>query len=151
LSYSFLHLATHPADLARLSQDPALIAPAIEEFLRYYAFVTPGRKVTQDAEIAGCPVKAGDMMFLPLAAANRDPDEFEDADKVIIDRQVNRHIAFGAGPHRCLGSHLARLELNIALQEWHQRIPHYRLDASTPITEHGGQIGLNNLPLAWDL
>jgi len=151
LSYSFLHLATHPEDLTRIVADPALIPGAMEEFLRYYAFVTPGRKVMQDAEIAGCPVKAGDMVFLPLAAANRDPNEFEDADKVIIDREANRHLAFGAGPHRCLGSHLARLELNVAMQEWHRRIPSYRVDESIPIWEHGGQIGLDNLPLVWDV
>jgi cytochrome P450 len=122
----------------------------MEEFLRYYAFVTPGRKVRQDTEVAGCPVKAGEMLFLPLVAANRDPSEFPDADKVIIDRTDNRHLAFGAGPHRCLGSHLARTELNIAMQEWHKRVPDYRLDESIPIREHGGQIGLSNLPLVWD-
>ena len=151
LSYSFMHLATHQDDLSRIIADPSLIPTAMEEFLRYYAFVTPGRKVMQDAEVAGCPVRAGDMMFLPLEAANRDPREFEDADKVIIDRADNHHIAFGAGPHRCLGSHLARLELNVAMQEWHKRIPSYRLDTSVPIWEHGGQIGLDNLPLVWDV
>ncbi|HEY3631106.1 MAG TPA: cytochrome P450 [Jatrophihabitantaceae bacterium] len=151
LGYSFLHLATNPDDRRRINEDPALIAPAMEEFLRYYAFVTPGRKVKQDTELAGCPIKAGEMVFLPLVAANRDPDEFPDADKVIIDRQENRHIAFGAGPHRCLGSHLARTELNIALEEWHKRVPDYRVDESIPIREHGGQIGLSNLPLVWDV
>jgi cytochrome P450 len=93
---------------------------------------------------------AGDMVFLPLAAANRDPREFPDADQVLIDREDNHHIAFGAGPHRCLGSHLARLELNVALTEWHKRVPRYRLDPAVPIREHGGQIGLDNLPLVWD-
>jgi cytochrome P450 len=151
LTYSFFHLATHPQDRKRLNDDPSLMAGAMEEFLRYYAFVTPGRKVMQDTEVAGCPVKAGEMVFLPLVAANRDPNEFPDADKVIIDRQDNRHIAFGAGPHRCLGSHLARLELNIAMEEWHKRVPDYRIDESIPIREHGGQIGLSNLPLVWDV
>jgi cytochrome P450 len=151
LSYSFLHLATHQDDLERIVDDPAMIAGAMEEFLRYYAFVTPGRKVMQDTEIAGCPVKAGEMVWLPLVAANRDENEFPDAGKVIIDRQTNRHIAFGAGPHRCLGAHLARLEMNIAMEEWHKRVPHYRVDESIPIREHGGQIGLSNLPLVWDV
>jgi cytochrome P450 len=151
LSYSFFHLATHPEDRRRINEDPSLMGPAMEEFLRYYAFVTPGRKVIQDTEVAGCPVKAGEMVFLPLVAANRDPNEFPDADKVIIDRQDNRHLAFGAGPHRCLGSHLARTELNIAMQEWHKRVPDYRIDESIPIREHGGQIGLSNLPLVWDV
>jgi cytochrome P450 len=151
LGYSFLHLATHPDDRRRINEDPSLVAPAMEEFLRYYAFVTPGRKVLQDTELGGCPIKAGEMVFLPLVAANRDTDEFPDADQVIIDRTDNRHIAFGAGPHRCLGSHLARLELNVAMEEWHKRVPDYRVDESIPIREHGGQIGLSNLPLVWDV
>ncbi len=67
-----------------------------------------------------------------------------------IDRENNRHLAFGAGPHRCLGSHLARRELLVGLTEWHRRIPEYRLDLDVPITEHGRQVGLNNLPLVWD-
>lgn len=87
----------------------------------------------------------------PLVAANRDENEFPNPDEVVIDRTENRHIAFGAGPHRCLGAHLARLELNIALQEWQRRIPDYRVDPSIPIREHGGQIGLSNLPLEWDV
>jgi cytochrome P450 len=150
LSYSFLHLATHAEDRERLVAEPALMPTAIEEFLRYYAFVTPSRKVMQDSEIGGCPVRKGDMVFLPLAAANRDPREFEDADKVMIDRKTNRHIAFGAGPHRCLGAHLARLELKVAMEMWHELIPVYRLDDGTHICEHGGQIGLDNLPLRWN-
>jgi cytochrome P450 len=151
LSYSMWHLAKHPDDRARILADPTLFEPALEEFLRYYAFVSPGRKVMADAEIAGCPVKKGDMLFLPIASANRDPHEFVDADKVIIDRKDNRHLAFGAGPHRCLGSHLARQELLIGLKAWHERIPNYRLDPDIAITEHGGQVGLDNLPLLWDV
>ncbi|HLY82780.1 MAG TPA: cytochrome P450 [Acidimicrobiales bacterium] len=151
LSYSFLHLATHDDDRRRLVKDPSLIPSAIEEFLRYYAFVTPGRMITRDVEVGGCPMKAGQMIFAPLVAANRDPDEFPDADKVVIDRRDNRHIAFGAGPHRCLGSHLARQELRVALEEWHRRIPEYRLTPGVAVREHGGQIGLDNLPLQWDV
>jgi len=150
LSYSMWYLARHPDDRQRILDDPSLWTTALEEFLRYYSFVSPGRKVMTDTEIAGCPVKAGEMLFLPLVSANRDPREFPDADKVIIDRKDNRHLAFGAGPHRCLGSHLARQELLIGLQTWHERIPHYRLDDSIPIVEHGGQVGLDNLPLIWD-
>jgi cytochrome P450 len=150
LSYSMYHLAMHPDDRRRLVAEPGLWEPAIEEFLRYYAFVAPGRKVMQDTEVGGCPVNAGQMMWLPLASANRDPAEFPDAEQVIIDRTPNRHLAFGAGPHRCLGSHLARQELLIGLTAWHERIPDYRLDPNVPIREHGGQVGLDNLPLVWD-
>jgi cytochrome P450 len=151
LSYSTYHLALHPDDRRRLAADPALWPSAIEEFLRYYAFVSPGRKATRDTEVGGCPVGAGQMVFLPLASANRDEAEFPEANQVKIDRQNNRHLAFGAGPHRCLGSHLARRELMIGLTVWHQRIPEYRLDPDVAITEHGRQVGLNNLPLVWDV
>jgi cytochrome P450 len=149
LAYSFWHLAKHPDDRRRLVDDPSLIPGAIEEFLRYYSFVTPGRKVLQDTEVAGCPIKAGQMVYMPIAAANRDPREFDDADRVIIDRQANRHIAFGAGPHRCLGSHLARQELRVGLEMWHQRIPDYSLLEGAEVSEHGGQIGLDHLHLVW--
>jgi cytochrome P450 len=149
LAYSFLHLAQNPDDRERIVADPGLIPSAIEEFLRYYAFVTPGRKVIQDTEIAGQHIKVGDMVLLPLASANRDPAEFPDADKVLIDRTHNRHLAFGSGPHRCLGSHLARVELRVAMEEWHKRIPSYALTPDIPIIEHGGQIGLVNLPITW--
>jgi cytochrome P450 len=150
LSYSTYHLALHPGDRRRLAAEPALWPSAIEEFLRYYAFVSPGRKATRDTEVAGCPVEAGQMVFLPLASANRDEAEFPEPDQVKIDRENNRHLAFGAGPHRCLGSHLARRELMIGLTAWHQRIPDYQIDPAVAITEHGRQVGLNNLPLTWD-
>jgi cytochrome P450 len=83
LSYSFYHLATNSEDRRRIVDDPALIRPAIEEFLRYYAFVSPARKAVRDTEISGCPVNAGQMVWLPLASANRDPREFPDADSVL--------------------------------------------------------------------
>jgi cytochrome P450 len=150
LTYSFWHLARHDDDRRRLVAEPELIPTAIEEFLRYYSFVTPSRKVAHDTEIAGCPIPAGSMVYLPLVSANRDPREFEHADQVDVGRTVNRHIAFGAGPHRCLGSYLARQELQVAFEMWHARIPEYRLADGADITEHGGQIGINNLPLVWD-
>ena len=151
LTYSFWHLATHDADRQRIVTEPQLIPTAIEEFLRYYSFVTPGRKVLEDIEVAGCPIAAGQMVYLPLVSANRDPREFDRADEVVIDRAGNRHIAFGAGPHRCLGSHLARQELQVALEMWHERIPNYRLAEGAEIREHGGQIGIDALPLVWDV
>jgi cytochrome P450 len=105
-----------------------------------------------DTEVAGCPVKKGEMVLIPLSAANRDPAEFDRADEVVLDREPNRHLAFGAGPHRCLGSHLARLELEVAMQLWHERIPEYRIDTDVVMDEHaGGLVGLNNLPLRWEV
>jgi cytochrome P450 len=150
LAYSWWHLATHDEDRRRVVADPSVIPWAIEELLRYYAFVNPARKVTEDTEYHGCPLKRGDMVMLPLSAATRDPGAFPDADKVVIDRKVNNHIAFGAGPHRCLGSHLARRELKVAMEEWHKRIPEYRLPAGFEVWEHGTTMfGINDLPLEW--
>jgi cytochrome P450 len=107
--------------------------------------------VMQDIEIQGCPMKAGDMVNIPLAAATRDEKAFPGADTVDITRKPNRHIGFGAGPHRCLGSHLARRELQIALEEWHKRIPNYRVADGADLQESGGQLGLISLPLVWDV
>lgn len=150
ITYAMLHLGTHDEDRRRLVAEPQLWPSAIEEFLRYYAFVTPGRKITTDIDFNGCPMKAGQMLFLPLSSAGRDPDEFPEADQVLIDRQDNRHIAFGTGPHRCPGLHLARAELSIGLPEWHRRIPEYRIVEGVTLAEHGGEIGLDNLPIEWD-
>jgi cytochrome P450 len=90
------------------------------------------------------------MVLLPLSSATRDPLSFRDPAAVVLDRTPNNHIAFGAGPHRCLGSHLARRELRIAIEEWHQRIPDYRLTEGVPVTEHGGMYGIDVLELSWD-
>jgi cytochrome P450 len=122
---------------------------AIEELLRFNAFVPPARKLKQDIEYEGCPMKAGQMVLMPLWSATRDPRAFEDAGEVRIDRSPNRHIAFGAGPHRCAGAHLARRELLVAMEEWHKRIPDYEIDQSEAIVEHGWQCGPDNLPLVW--
>ena len=95
-------------------------------------------------------MKAGDRVVLPTAAANRDPREVEDAGSFVIDRQANRHISFGAGPHRCLGSHLARLELRVALEEFHRLIPEYRLEEDAHVDQFvGGVSVVHNLPLVW--
>ena len=99
------------------SPSPSLMPTAIEEFLRAYAPVTMAREVKQETEINGCTFKPGEMVMLSFPAANRDPEMFPDADKVIIDRKENRHAAFGLGIHRCIGSNLARMELTVAVEE----------------------------------
>jgi cytochrome P450 len=149
LGYNFHYLATHPYDRERLVKDPSLLPTAIEELLRYHAFVPPARKLKHDIEYEGCPMQAGQMVLMPLWSATRDPRAFDDAGEVKLDREPNRHIAFGAGPHRCAGAHLARRELLVAMEEWHKRIPDYHLDAAQRITEHGWQCGPDNLPLVW--
>ena len=145
---SIWHLAQHPSDLQRMVNEPELLPTAIEELLRMYAPVTMARIVSQDAEIGGCPVKRGESVLLPFPAANRDPEVFPDADKVIIDREENRHVAFGLGIHRCLGSNLARLELRVAVQVFIQRFPKFELADPSTVTWSLGQVrGPRKLPV----
>jgi cytochrome P450 len=151
LSYAFLHLATHDADRARLVAEPGVVPHAVEELMRAYPIVQTARIATQDTEFRGCPVKAGDMVAFPLGMAGRDETVYPNARQVDLDRENPRHISFGAGPHRCLGSHLARQELVVALQEWHKLIPDYRVSDLDAVVEHSsGVYSLETLPLAWD-
>ena len=132
---SLWHLAQQPADRRRLVEDPDVMLFAVEELLRAYAPVTMARIVAenaQDAQIGGCPVAARDWVLLPFPAANLDPAEFENPHEVVLDRQRNRHLAFGVGIHRCIGSNLARMELRVALEEWIQRIPDFELATDDP-------------------
>ena len=140
------HLAKTPSDRRRLVAEPGLMPTAIEELLRAYAPVTMAREVIKDTEVAGCPVKAGNMVLLSFPAANRDPKMFPDADKVILDRRENRHAAFGLGIHRCVGSNLARMEMTIAVEEWLKRIPEFELDGKTAWSE-GTVRGPRTLPV----
>jgi cytochrome P450 len=145
---SIWHLATTPADRERLVREPDLMPTAIEEFLRAYAPVTMARLVKEDIDFHGCPMKAEDWVLLPFPAANRDPKEFADADKVIIDREENRHSAFGLGIHRCMGSNLARLELTIAVEEFLKRYPNFELSDTAGVKWSNGQIrGPRKLPV----
>jgi cytochrome P450 len=134
------HLATHEADRRRLVAEPELIPTAIEELLRAYSPVTMARIANTDTTLAGCPISAGDKVLLSFPAANRDPEAFERADEVVIDRQLNRHVAFGVGIHRCAGSNLARMELTVAVEEWLKRIPEFHLVDGAPVTWAGGQV-----------
>jgi cytochrome P450 len=145
---SLWHLAQNPGDLARLVAEPELMPTAIEEFLRYYAPVTMARLVKQDMEYLGCPMKEYDWILLGFPAANRDPAAFKEADRFIIDRLENRHLAFGLGIHRCIGSNLARLELRVAIEEFIARYPTFTLADPAAVTWAPGQIrGPRNLPL----
>jgi cytochrome P450 len=137
---SLWHLSTHPEDLARLVADPGLMPMAVEELLRAYSPVTMARVVTQDVEFGGCPMKEGDKVLMNFPAANRDPEAFESPDVVDLARAQNRHVAFGSGIHRCAGSNLARMELQVALEEWIGRIPVFALDESQEMTWAGGQV-----------
>jgi cytochrome P450 len=133
------HLATNPRDRQRLLDEPELLDTALEEFLRYYAPVTVGRLATEDVKAGGRCVHAGERLLLPFAAANRDPAIFDDPEQLKVDRRRNRHLTFGSGAHRCLGSNLARLELRITLQEWLRAMPDFRLAESEKIEWSAGQ------------
>lgn len=145
---SLWHLASHPDDRDRLVAEPELLPVAVEELLRVYAPVTMARMASADVELGGRQVRAGDWVLVPFPAANRDPEAFEDADRVVLDRQRNRHVAFGVGIHRCVGSNLARLELTVALDEWLRRIPRFELADPDTVTWSTGQVrGPRHLPL----
>ena len=145
---SIWHLANVPDDRERLIAQPDLLPTAIEELLRSYAPVTMARLVREDFEFNGCAMKQDDFVLLPFPAANRDPAAFDRADEVILDREVNRHAAFGLGIHRCVGSHLARMELRVALEVWLDAFPDFSLADARAVRWSGGQVrGPRELPL----
>ena len=137
---SLLHLATHHDDRDRLAAEPTLMPTAVEEFLRAYAPVTMARRVSQDTEVASCPMKTGEWVLLSFPAANRDPAVFPNPDAVQIDRDDNRHAAFGLGIHRCIGSNLARMEITVALEEWLRRYPKFRLKENARVEWSKGPV-----------
>ncbi|MFC5827557.1 cytochrome P450 [Nonomuraea insulae] len=145
---SLWHLARTPEDRRRLVAEPGLLPTAMEEFLRAFAPVTMARLVKEDMRWNGVDMKADDWILLSFPAANRDPAQFERADEVVIDREVNRHAAFGLGIHRCVGSHLARMELRVALEVWLERIPEFGLADASAVTWAASQVrGPRTLPL----
>lgn len=144
------HLATHPEDRRRLVTEPEIMPLAVEELLRAYAPVTMARVVKEDVVVNGCPMKVDDRVLLSFPSANRDPEVFPDADKVILDRAKNRHIAFGVGIHRCAGSNLARMELRVALEEFLAAAPEFSLEEGREVTWAGGQVrGPRCLPVVF--
>ena len=153
LTCFYAFLANHPAHRRQLVDDPSLIAGAVEELLRWESPVPSGvpRIATQDTELPnGTKIAAGTAVMVNYGAANVDPAEFPDPFDVRFDRQANRHIAFGAGVHRCLGSHLARRELRITLREWHRRIPDYAIKPGHEALEYPpGLRSVRNLTLVW--
>ncbi len=144
------HLATHPADRERLVADPDVWPTAVEEFLRYYSPVTMAREVTEPVSYDGVDLEPGDKVLMNFPGANHDPEVFDRSDEFLIDRKVNPHIAFGAGIHRCAGSNLARMEMDVALRTWVERIPDFSLSAPDEVTWAGGQVrGPRYLPVSF--
>lgn len=150
---SIHHLARHSEHrrvLVEALDDPEgkVWSKAVEEFLRVFAPVTMARILAKDGEVGGICMRKGDQLLLPFPAANRDPEKFDNPDDVVLDREDNRHYAFGVGRHRCLGSHLARMELKIALQTLLRRVPEFGVTEGKSVRYAGGQVrGPREMPL----
>jgi cytochrome P450 len=150
LGCNMAYLAANPTQRQRLVDAPAIVPLAVEELLRWETPVTIlPRLLKEDVTIGDVTLTAGTYVSLLIGAADVDEREFAQADRVDFDRERNRHLAFGAGPHRCLGSHLARMELRVALEEWHRRIPDYAIKPGhTPLVSPGIR-EVTYLPLVW--
>ena len=154
LGYLFRHLAENPDDRHRLIAEPKLIPSAVEESLRLYTIIFgDGRKVAHDTEFHGCPLSKGDMVYGLVSGANRDPRVYENPDEFIVDRKANNHLGFAGGPHRCLGAHLARRVMQVAVEEWLKVIPDFQVVTESPLMERGGgaMMTLLSLPLTWEV
>jgi cytochrome P450 len=150
LTCFFAFLGAHPEHRRALAADPGLIPGAVEELLRWESPVpNVFRTAAVDTQVAGCPVKQGEPVLIGIGSANVDPAAFADAFDVRFDREVNPHIAFGGGIHRCLGSHLARRELRVTLREWHRRIPEYELKPGIELEYAMALRTVENLELVW--
>jgi cytochrome P450 len=150
LDCAITNLARNPEARQQLVDRPDLAPAVVEEMLR---FETPvmmvPRTVKQDVTLSDVDLKAGDTVTILLGAGNLDDAEFDAAHRVDFERERNRHLAFGAGPHRCLGSHLARLEVRVALEEWHRRIPHYDVAPDAAVQFSPGIRQAESLPLVF--
>ncbi len=145
---SIWHFSANAVDRRRMAAEPELWPNAIEELLRFYSPVTMARLVTEEVEAGAVTFQPGDKVLMNFPAANRDPQKFDRADEVVLDREKNRHIAFGIGIHRCAGSNLARMEMDIALRTWFERIPEFELADPSAVTWAGGQVrGPRNIPI----
>ena len=146
----FAYLAQNPEHRRQLVDDESVIPSAVEELLRWESPVPAVPRVaTEDLEIGGCPIKAGQQVMLLLASANTDDADHPGVDEVDLARNPNPHLAFGGGVHRCLGSHLARVELRVAIREFHRRIPEYELAPGTVLEYTTGLRSLHHLPLVF--
>jgi cytochrome P450 len=151
LSCIFRRFATHPDEREKVVASPELLPAAVEELMRFETPTTSSgaRWAARDTEVNGVPVRHGEMVYLCWGTANLDPSAFEAPLHVDLERATNAHVTFAAGTHRCLGSHLARLEIRAAIEEFHRRIPSYHLrDDEQPEYEFFGMRLVPRLPLA---
>lgn len=151
IGYGIRHLARNPELQAELREEPKKIVEAAEEILRRYTFTIPQRRIAKDVELGGWKLKPNDRLSLYLPGADLDSREFENPEEFNLKRENKVHIAFGVGPHRCLGSHLARVELQVAYEQMLARLPEFRLNPEKPAKFHAGFIlAMDSLPLRWD-
>ena len=151
LACFFALLAQEPEHRRLIVEDESLIPSAVEELLRWESPVPAvPRRTLEDIEIAGCPIPAGEAVMLLIGCANTDHDALPGLENLDLTRNPNPHLAFGGGVHRCLGSHLARLELRVALREFHRLIPNYELAPGTELEYTPGLRSLHTLPLVFD-
>ena len=149
-SYAMYHLARNPDLQDHIRKDPGSIPEFIEEVLRRYAVVMVPRIVARDAEFAGVCLKQGERVLLMLPSGNLDPNVFLDPLAFDFDRENKAHMTFNSGPHRCVGSHLARLELRVFFEEWFAEMPNIELDPQDPPTYRSGfNLAISKLPLIW--
>jgi cytochrome P450 len=151
MGYGIRHLALNPEFQDELRANPKHIVRATEEMLRRYTFTAPMRRVTRDVTFSGCSMKADERVVIFLPGADLDPRVFKDPERFDTNRDRTAHIAFGAGAHRCLGSNLARVELQVIYEQMLARLPGFRWDETRPVTFHGGHVlAMDSLPLCWN-
>ncbi|MGV0597125.1 cytochrome P450 [Mycolicibacterium porcinum] len=152
MSFAYHYLATNAAERDRLIGDPELLSRAVEEFIRFAGSIHGiPRTVAKEVELNGCTFSPGESVIVNYAAANRDEEEFPDAGRCILDRRENRHLGFGAGVHRCLGSNLARLEFQVGLERVLSRMPDFTAAAGEQAKFHGNSVtrGFRSVPVTF--
>lgn len=149
MAWQFYHLAKNPDDQARLRANPEMIPDAIDEMMRFYASVATSRECIKETQVGGVTIKPGDKMLLPTFLAGHDPVAYPDPERVVLDR-APRHVSFGYGVHLCIGMHLARREMRIALEEFLKEIPQFSIAPDADITYYLAAIVQPiELPLVW--
>lgn len=149
LALGVRHLAMHPELQAQIREDPSRIVDLVEELLRRFAVANPLRWVAQDADYEGISLRRGELVMMCPSTANVDPRFFADPSEIRLGRS-EAHLSFGAGAHRCPGSHLARAELQIFFEEWFRRIPEFRVDPETPVAVHPALVfSVDSLGVNW--
>lgn len=154
ISLGVVGLLQHPDQLAMIKEDPEKTAPAVEELLRYFtiADTVTARVATEDVQLGGTTINAGDGVVISGLAADHDPKVFTDPDRLDLERGARHHVAFGFGPHQCIGQTLARMELQIVFDTLFRRIPTLRLAApldDIPFKSDAFVYGAERLPVAW--